>query len=118
DFSRLAWLATDAADPEIRIELPADAQYTPSWPRIEGTAVSTDGRLMRIGVEASGAKWGQLQAMESVAKALDELPDGAVVELLTSPAPWFWERSEETEPEQDPNAGVQRYRGVVRHGAW
>src|SRR4029450_8131480 len=35
-----------------------------------------------------------------------------------SPAPWFWERSEETEPEQDPNAGVQRYRGVVRHGAW
>jgi hypothetical protein len=41
DVYRLAWLATDAADPEIRIELPPGDQYAPSLPEIGGTAVST-----------------------------------------------------------------------------
>jgi hypothetical protein len=118
DVFRLAWLATDAADPEIRIALPAGAGFTPSWPEVENVAVSTAGGAVRVGF-GGGGKWAQLSAAQSIARHLGDLPDGSVVELMTSPGAYFWERDEdEDEPEQHPDAGVQRYRGVVRGGTW
>ena len=116
DVFRLAWLATDAADPEIRIELPATSRFAPSWPEIENVAVSTADNVVRVGF-GSGGKWTQLSAAESISKHFSDLPDGSIVELLTSPGSSFWQ-TDEDEPEQHPDAGVQRYSGPVGNGTW
>jgi predicted DNA-binding WGR domain protein len=116
DVFRIAWLATEAADPEIGIELPAASPFVPSWPEIENVGVSTSGSLVRVGF-GGGGKWAQLHAAESVGKHLGDLPDEAVVELLTSPGSFLWER-EDDEPEQHPDVGVQRYRGPVKKRTW
>jgi predicted DNA-binding WGR domain protein len=118
DVYRLAWFATEAADPEIRIELPKGISFTPSWPAAEGRAVTIDEGLVRIGFGETAGRWGQLHAVQSITKSLGDLPDGSIVELLTSPGQFFWERDDEDDPEQDPDAGVQRYRGAVRGGSW
>jgi predicted DNA-binding WGR domain protein len=118
DVFRLAWLATDAADPEICIELPAASGDAPAWPEVENVAVTSTGDQIRVGF-GGGGKFAQLAAVESIAPHFGTLPDGSIVELVTSPGSYFWERDEDDdEIEQHPDAGVQRYRGPVKNGTW
>jgi predicted DNA-binding WGR domain protein len=119
DVFRLAWLATDAADPEIRIDLPADSGFVPAWPEMENVAVTSSGNEVRLGF-AGGGKFAHLEAMAVVAPHLATLPEGSIVELMTSPGSYFWDVDEEDdeEVEQHPDAGVHRYRGAVRNGTW
>jgi hypothetical protein len=118
DVFRLAWFATDAADPEIRIEPPAASGFVPSWPQVENVAVSAADGVVRVGF-GGGGKFAPLKAADAVAKHFGDLPDGTVVELVTCPGAEFWERDEdEDEPEQHPDAGVHRYRGRVVQGTW
>jgi len=106
---RLAWLATDSADPEIRVEIPAGAEVALDVNGIKGAAIERTARTARIGFEECGAKWAQLSAVKAVADKLKAIPDGSVLELLTAPEP---------DPEQHRDYGVHRYRGGVRGGAW
>ena len=118
DVFRLAWLAADAADPEIRIEPPAASGFVPSWPEVDNVAVSAADGVIRVGF-GGGGKFAELTAADAVAKHFGDLPDGTVVELVTSPGSYFWERDEdEDEPEQHPDAGVHRYRGRLVQGTW
>lgn len=106
---RLAWLATDAADPEIRITLGDPAWRIPWEPPVDGAAVEPIDGGFRIGFEFSGAKWAQMSAVRKVAERLASLPDGATLELMTAPEP---------DAKQHRDFGVHRYRGSVTKGVW
>jgi predicted DNA-binding WGR domain protein len=107
---RIPWLATDAADPEIRLELPEGASFDLDFSQSREIAVTKEGRSLRVGfASGGGAKWGQIYAVRAVGRRLDTFPDGSVLELATAHAP---------DPKQHRDLGVSRWRGEVRGGAW
>lgn len=104
---RLAWFATDSAEPEIRITLPAGAKF--AWKvEIEGVAAEFENNSVRIGFVETGAKWETLRCVAQAGMMLESLPDGSIVELVTA-----------TDEQEGPRPiGLHRYRGTVTGGVW
>jgi hypothetical protein len=101
----LAMLASSDVHPELSITLPPGATFAPTWPKLEGSAVTTDGQSLRIGMEETGARWGGAIFTRTYGPALAALPDGSVFELRTARM-----------GSDDARAGRQRYRGTVKNG--
>jgi hypothetical protein len=101
---RLAYLATDSAAPEVEIELPAAASFSPgdlpSW------VVKVEGTRQRFLTKKSSFELG---AACELAPRLRELPDEATVKLIAAAAPMDRQKSD---------VGVQAYRGPVSRGTW
>jgi len=105
---RLAWFATDSAQPEIRISLPAGAKFDWEGTEIPGVAAELGDNSLRIGFVETGAKWETLRCVAQVANQLGSLPDGSIVELVTA-----------TDEQEGPRPiGLHRYRGTVTGGVW
>jgi hypothetical protein len=105
----LAWLACPSTEPELRIVLPKKARFAP-WRPGEATTVTREGDTLRVGFAQTPGWMSAIRAVAALGGPLARLPDGSTLELLCAPDPEI--------QEADPDAGVQRYRGVVKAGVW
>ncbi len=104
----LAWFATDAAHPELRITLPVGASFTPSLEGLEGAAVSSIEGGCRVGFAKSEGKWTAFDRVRDLGGRLTTLAEGSVLELATC----------DPEPGGKPLLGLVRFRGPVHGGVW
>lgn len=105
---RLAWFCHSYSLPQLRIGLPAGANFAEGEP-VENAQVTRRGDTVGIGFRWTGRLSGGLRALAGLSERLGSLPDGSVVELDAA-------FIDEVEPGVEKPAGLHRYRGTVRGG--
>ncbi len=107
----LAWFATDASHPEVRLQLPAPGALKVE---VEGVVAQREGAVVRLVAPRSTLRWEALDRARAVGAALAKAaPDGSTLELLTS-CPDLGVPGATPEGEE----GRQRYRGTIDRGRW
>jgi hypothetical protein len=100
----IPWFCDSAVAIGLHIQPPAREPLTIRWPRVEDLQTTAIDR----GAIQAGFPWrsdrAQIAALEKVAGALAQLPDGTFLELATA--------AEEAGP------GAHRYQGPIRRGDW
>lgn len=104
----IAWFATDAAEPEIRIQTPQGVQVELSRPAMADAVAGRVGGGWRIGIASTASRRHTTTALREMASHLASLPDGSHLELMTSPP----------SPAGNKPRGLTRFLGMVRAGVW
>ncbi|MDH4184441.1 MAG: WGR domain-containing protein [Nitrospinota bacterium] len=109
---RLSWICHAHSVPQIHITLPTGSAYSAGDKQVEDVrfSMSADG-LLDIGFSGGGSLLVFMKALEQVGAVIQDLPDGAMLELFTAAV--FDE-----EPDMDPPRGLARYKGIVHGGRW
>jgi hypothetical protein len=106
---RLALFASRHTLPELRALLPAGAEWTAAG-EPGGVVAIADGRALRIAFGNDRAPTELVDVFAELAPTLARLPDSTTLELACT--------TTEDMNGVDPLAGIQRYRGTLRGGAW
>jgi hypothetical protein len=103
--AQIAWMCHPYTHPDLRVTFPGKPQQL-ELDDVEDATAAIAGRELRIDFANTGQPSDVLLPLKAVAKQLDGVPDGTVIELHSARL-----RTKSA-------VGVHRYRGTVRGGIW
>ncbi len=99
---RLAWFASDGADPIVRLSSPGE-KISIKWKKIDARSHSLPDATI-VGHSSSSLKWQALRNVEDISALLVDLQEGSELELITI--------------DDDHPVACQRYSGIVKDKIW